>query len=181
MAFIKFSNFLLPPAVTSRPPPIIGHSSVYYTSSGTAIMDRSYPQIWSSGIFKKKNIKIFTLLVFHFPHFPSKIVPYIVNILHLGRVFLEINSFHLLCTPPPHFVLWVCLVQVALSNGRHLLFGVYWLNIRGQTGVQELASGSDSRLHGNYRINNQLRRFMTNPLKITFSVFIQRYEHHVPA
>ena len=120
---------------------------------------------------KKKNLKLFHVTSFAFPHFPSKMMPYIVNILHLGRVFLEINSFHLLCTPH-HFALWVCLVQVALSNGRHLLFGVYWLNIRGQTSVQELASGSNSRLHGNYRINNQLRRFMTNPLKISFSVFI---------
>lgn len=169
MAFISYSNVLLPPAFTNRRPRIIGFS----------ILCCPRLQLWTglSANLQQQNLKkknFFTLWVLHFPHFPHfqrKMMPHIVNILHLGRVFLEINSFHLLCTPP-HFVLWVCLVQVALSNGRHLLFGVYWLNIRGQTSVQELASGSDSRLHGNYRINNQLRRFMTNPLKISFSVFI---------
>jgi hypothetical protein len=89
-------------------------------------------------------------------------MPSIINILHLGHVFWGITSFHLLCTPP-YPVLWVCFVQVAAGNGRHLLFGVYWLNIRGYTSVQELASGRESHLHGNHRINNQLHRFVTNP------------------
>jgi len=91
------------------------------------VRDCDYGQVGSANLQQQnllKNLKIFTLRVLHFPHFPSKITPYIVKILRLGRVFLEINSFHLLCTPS-HFVLWVCLVQVALSNGRHLLFGVY--------------------------------------------------------